>query len=164
MTLYARRLAAVAVALMLAGPAQAQKEPSPSHLQAARTVIMASGLERSLDAILPDIFQHVRQTFTTRPELAKDLEEVIQKAAPRFERAKEEIVDTAAKIFTSQLTEAELTDIGAFFNSSSGKRYVATQPVVIEQMYNELQEYQQTLSLVVINSIRAELEARGHKF
>lgn len=159
----ASRLVALTAALVLATGAAYAQQPSPSHLAAARAVVTSSGIVRSFDAILPQIFQQLRQTMATRPELTADLEKVIATITPQFERAKEEMVDVAAQVFVLQLSEEELKTIDAFFGSPAGKRYVETQPAVLDQMFSEMQEWSQVLSTVIINRVRAEMKVLGHE-
>lgn len=168
------RLAAASLAMLLSVGAAIAQAPAPSpsapvasvsqsHLQAGREVVTGSGMSRSFDAILPQFVTEVRQTFTTtRPELTKDLNEVIEQVRPEIEARKEEMVTTAAQVFASRLTEAELKDIGTFFNSPSGKRYVETQPLILDEMFKEMQAWTQRLSEFVVTRIRAEMKKRGH--
>lgn len=169
------RLAAASLAMLLSVGAAIAQAPAPtpsapvasvsqSHLQAGRDVVVGSGMSRSFDAILPQFVTEVRQTFTTtRPELTKDLNEVIELVRPEVEARKEEMTTAAAQIFASRLTEAELKDIGTFFNSPSGRRYVETQPLILDEMFKEMQSWTQRLSEFVVTRIRAEMKKRGHE-
>jgi hypothetical protein len=151
-------------------PAQqpAQQKPAtpktPAHLEAARAVVLASGIARSFDNMIPGFVQQVRRITVTRPDLTKDLEEVIAKVSPEFDKTKQELIDAAAKTYANYLTEAELKDIGAFFNSPTGKRYVDTQPLVINEMYAEVETWSQKTSGTLVERIRTEMRARGKQF
>ena len=52
---------------------------------------------------------------------------------------KQKIVNDIALIYAQALTEAELKDVIAFFKSPSGKKYVESQPVVLDEMVREMQ-------------------------
>ena len=175
-----RRLAAalafLAVALPSAAPAQAQKpaapaakpaaaQPAPNanHLALAREVMLSAGLARSFDSIIPAFADQIRQQAVTRPELAKDLDEVLAALQPEMELQKQRMVDTAAKIYADKLTEAELKDIAAFFCSPAGKRYVESQPAVLDEMVQAMQNWTQEVSEYVMVRVRAELGKRGHQ-
>jgi hypothetical protein len=149
----------------LAAPAFAQsQEPTAAHLAAARSVVVASGLERSFDAVVPSLFEQVKQVLVTRPELTQDLNEVVEKITPEFESKKSEMIAAAARVFASQLSEEDLTAIATFFESPVGKRYVTTQPEVLNQLYTEMQNWSQSMSSLVVERLRAEMRARGKEF
>jgi uncharacterized protein len=179
----ARLAAILGACLVAAGPilapvafvpeAHAQQPPSPgpasnpnltqSQIDAGRTVVVLSGMVRSFDSILPQYAEQVRQTLVTRPDLTKDLGEVLEKLKPELEQQKSEMVEAAARIYASRLSEAELKDIGAFFSSPSGKRYVETQPLILDDMFVEMQSWTQRVSAFVIDRVRAEMKKRGHE-
>ena len=175
---HVRTLIAVVALACLAGPGQAQQpaqgqQPAqaqqsapktPAHLEAARVVVVASGISRSFDAMIPGFVQQVRRVTVTRPDLAKDLEEVITKVSPEFEKTKQELIEAAARVYAERLSEAELKDVGAFFNSASGKRYVDAQPLVINDMYAQVETWSQKTSAALVERIRAEMRARGKQF
>jgi uncharacterized protein len=178
---HVRKLIAVVALACLAGHAQAQQpaqgqqpaQPAqakqttpktPAHLEAARTVVLASGIARSFDNMLPGFLQQVRRITVTRPDLTKDLEEVITKVSPEFDKTKQELIDAAARTYANYLTEAELKEVGAFFNSPTGKRYVDTQPLIISEMYAEVESWSQRTSASLVERIRTEMRARGKQF
>ncbi len=121
---HVRTLIAVVALASLAGPGQAQQpaqgqQPAqaqqsapktPAHLEAARVVVVASGISRSFDAMIPGFVQQVRRVTVTRPDLAKDLEEVIAKVSPEFEKTKQELIEAAARVYAERLSEAELKE------------------------------------------------------
>jgi len=80
-----------------------------------------------------------------------------------MELQKQRMVDTAAKIYADKLTEAELKDIAAFFRSPAGKRYVESQPAVLDEMVQAMQNWTQEVSEYVMVRVRAELGKRGHQ-
>ena len=171
-TLRAAMIAAtLSLAAPLAAPAFAQAAPapaaaasiSPGHLQAARDVVVGSGIVRTFDAIPQQFAEEARQTFsTTRPEIMKDLNEVLKGLEGEFTTQRDEMVTTAARVFAVRLTEAELKEIAAFFKSAAGKRYVEIQPDMLDDMFSEMQSWTQKLSDTIINRIRGEMKKRGH--
>ena len=168
-------------ALLLAAPALAQTpprpaapaapaptapapaaQPSPSHLAVAREVMLNSGIARSFDSMLPVFGEQIKQSAVTRPELSKDLDSVLQGLQPELEMQKQELIATAARIYAARLSEAELKDIAAFFRSPSGRRYVETQPQVLDDMVQQMQGWTQQVSQYVMVRVRAEMGKRGH--
>jgi hypothetical protein len=170
------RAAMIAATLGLAAPAFAQTIPAapapaapavaigPGHLQAARDVVMGSGIVRSFEAIPQQFAEEARQTFsTTRPEIMKDLNEVLKGLEGEFNTQRDQMVTTAARVFAARLSEAELKEIAAFFKSAAGKRYVEIQPQMLDDMFNEMQTWTQRLSDMMITRIRTEMKKRGHE-
>jgi hypothetical protein len=162
----ASRLAAISAALlMLAGSALAQQsaQPSASHLALARDVAVGSGMTRSIDAVAEPILDQLRQMNVTRPEIKKDLDEVVDSLRPELEQQKQKMIDSAAYVFATRMTEAELKDISNFFKSPSGRRYVETQPILLDDIVNELATWAQNTAEFVMIRARAEMQKRGHE-
>ena len=137
-------------------------QPSPSHLAVAREVMLASGIARSFDSMLPVFGEQIKQSAVTRPELTKDLDAVLEGLQPELEMQKQEMINIAARIYAARLTEAELKDVAAFFRTPSGRRYVETQPQVLDDMVQQMQGWTQQVSQYVVVRVRAEMGKRGH--
>ena len=144
-------------------PAAQQPTFTPNHLALAREVTLSSGIARSFDSILPAFGQQIKQAAITRPDLTKDLDEVLTSLAPEMELQKQIMIETAAKIYASRLSEAELTEIVAFFHSAAGKRYVETQPQVLDEIVQAMQNWTQGVSEYMMVRVRAEMGKRGHE-
>lgn len=136
---------------------------TPSHLALAREVMLSSGIARSFDSILPAFGDQIRQNAVTRPELAKDLNEVLIALGPEMELQKQGMIDTAARIYAVLLTEQELSEIATFFRSPAGARYVQTQPQVLDDMVQAMQGWTQNVSEYIMVRVRAEMGKRGHQ-
>ncbi len=172
-----RRSLAAAAALLLAAQggavAQGQKPAAPApaaaaapnanHLALAREVMLSSGIARSFDSVIPSFAEQMRQQAVTRPELQKDLDEVLKQLEPEMELQKQRMINIAARIYADKLSEAELKDIASFFRSPAGKRYVETQPVILDQMVQSMQNWTQEVSEYVMVRVRAEMGKRGHQ-
>lgn len=155
-----RTLLAVILMTGFTLPVQAQ---SASHLAVARDVVVLSGVSRSFDAIVPQLMDQVRQTTVTRPDITKDLNAVLESLKPEMEQQKQGMIDTAAKIYATRMTEAELKDVVTFFKSTSGKKYVETQPYMLDDMFKEMQAWTQKVAEVVMTRTRTEMAKRGHQ-
>lgn len=143
--------------------APAEPEISPSHLALAREVMLNSGISRSFDSIIPAFAEQIKRNAITRPELTKDLDEVLKSLEPEAEMQKQRMVDIAAKIYAKRLSEAELKDVVAFFRSPSGKRYVETQPQVLDDLVGAMQDWSQDVSEYMMVRVRVEMGKRGHQ-
>jgi hypothetical protein len=162
---FASRLAATSVALMmLVGASAAQTaEPSAAQLAIAREVAISSGMTRSFDAISDPMLDQLRQMDVTRPEIKKDLADVVEILRPEVEQQKQLMVNTAARIFATRLTEAELKEIATFFKSPAGTKYVQAQPLILDDVVKEIATWTQNLSEYIVLRARAEMSKRGHQ-
>ena len=163
-----RLLAAAFTVSLIAGAASAQQptptpQPSANHLALARDVALASGITQSFENILTSFPERLRQNTVTRPELAKDLNEVLEGLKPEMELQRQQMVNAAARIYASVMNEGELKEIAAFFKGPAGLKYLSSQPVIIERMVNDMQPWAQQVAEYVMVRVRAELGKRGHQ-
>lgn len=160
----ASRLAATSVALfMLASPAFAQTQPSASHMALAREVAITSGMTRSFDAMVEPFLDQLQQMNVTRPEIKQDLDQVVTMLRPELDKEKQKMVDNAARAFASRMTEAELKTIADFYKSPAGKKYVETQPGILDDVVRDLATWTQQTAQFVMSRAREEMGKRGHQ-
>lgn len=134
-----------------------------SHIDVARDVVMLSGMGRTFDGLLPTFGDQVRQTFITRPEIAGDLNAVLDQLKPELETRKNEILNTSARILANRINEETLVQIRDFFRSTAGQQYVATQPLVLDDLFSALNTWVGEVSAFVISRVREEMRKRGHE-
>lgn len=170
-----RRLAVLAglllgaILLPLGAAAQAQNPPaaqpafSANHLALAREVILISGITRSFDAIIPAFGEQIKKNAVTRPELSNDLDATLKSLEPEMQLQKNRMVEIAAKLYAQRLSEAEMKEVVAFFRSPAGKRYVETQPQILDEMVGAMQDWTQEVSEYIMVRVRAEMGKRGHQ-
>ncbi len=157
--------------MAFASTASAQTAPvavtpavTASHLQAAREVLVGSGISRSFESFIPQFIDQAKSNISgTRPELIKDLEEISKTIGTQLDAERAEMIELGAKVYANRMTEAELKDISAFFKTPSGLRYVATQPQVLEELFGEMQAWSQRLGAKIIDIFRVELKKRGRE-
>ena len=164
---------AASAALTFAGaPALAQQpqqqqqqaaEPSPSHLAAAREVLLLAGAAASIDRIVPILVNDIRRAAVTRPELAKDLDEILKAMEPELERQKQQGYAIAARAYAAQLSEADLEEAATFFRSPVGRRYVEALPTITENLVNDVTTWSQLAAEYTMTRVRAEMAKRGHQ-
>ncbi len=161
----------LAVTLVLpAGPALAQAastqataaQPSAAQLALARDLVTVSGMGRSFDPMVPTLVEQLKQSLVTRPEVTKDLNEVLQGMQPELEQQRQVMLNSAARIYATALSEAELKEVTAFFKSPAGTRYVATQPAVLDELVREMQNWSQSVAEYLMVRVRVEMGKRGH--
>ena len=137
--------------------------PNPAHLALARELIEMTGLSRLVDPILPAFGAQIRQRAVTRPELTKDLDEVLDGLKPELEQQKQLMVDLTARLYASSFTEAELKNLVMFFKTPSGQKYLQLTPRILDQLDVETRRWGERVSEYVMVRVRAELGKRGHQ-
>jgi uncharacterized protein len=160
------RMAATSVALfMLASPVFAQQpaQPSASHLAIAQKVAVSSGMTGAFDALTGPLLNRLQQMNVTNPEIAADLAKVVETIRPEVEAKKKEMVDSTARIFATRMTEAELKEVAAFYESEAGKKYVQIQPGVLDDVVRDLSIWSQRTSEFIMTRAREEMGKRGHQ-
>ncbi|MDQ6868306.1 MAG: DUF2059 domain-containing protein [Pseudomonadota bacterium] len=144
------------------GPAPAA--PSPSHLAAARALVIGCGMSRSFSIIIPQFMDQIGSSLTqTRPELIHDLNAVLTGLKPEFDKQADEMVDIAAQIYVKQMSEQDLKAAVAFFESPAGKKYVETQPAFLTEVVTAMQGWQGKISTDMMTRVRAEMKKKGHE-
>lgn len=165
MSLFSRRAGfALAFGLGLwVPPALAQTTFSESQLALGRQIVSGSGLGRSFESTVPQMMTQIYQTIVrTRPELGPDLKAAMAGIEPEFVAQTSKMVDRAAQIVASQLSEAEMKDVAGFFSSPSGKKYVATQPQALDAIVVSMEGWNREMSAAISERLRAEMKKKGH--
>jgi len=164
--LLALGLAAIssAVAQQPAAPPAAPAAPTPQQISLGRDVVLYSGIARSFETVVPQFMEQIGANLTrTRPELTQDLKVVLAGLAPEFNKRVDEMIDSAARLYATRLTEQQLKDAAAFFKSPSGVAYVQAQPALMGDLFPAMQSWQKQLSEDMVTRIRAEMKKKGHE-
>jgi len=157
--------AALSLALLCGAPAFAQTPAlSPSHLQAAREIVDLTGVSQNIDGIYTEFADNTKQMVgATRPEMIKDVNEVLLALKAEADKRSEEVTKTAVEIFARKMTEADLKDVLAFFKSPVGQRYSALRPQAMEEIYKVLQPWSVQTSNYLFDRFSQEMRKRGHQ-
>ncbi len=158
-----------AAALLVVGGAFAAQAddalPSQAALQSARTVILASGMGRSFDVVVPQMFGELEHTVTqTRPEIKDSLHATLLALVPEFNKTELDVINGAAVVLAKKMSEQELKDTADFFNSPSGKKYVAAEPAAFTEIVAMVQSWRERLSTDVLSRAREEMKKKGVDF
>jgi hypothetical protein len=167
---------ALAASLLMLGPVLAQAPaPAPpasapaavavpeATMRLARELVDASGIGRSFDSVMPDIALRIRQNFaSSRPELLKDMDDTLVALLPEIRTRRGEMVERAARSMGGLFSEAELKDVLAFFTSTTGKKYVNSQPEILRQIFAAMEPWMQQTSEFFLNRFREEMRKKGH--
>jgi uncharacterized protein len=165
----ATRLALVvafSLALALPGsivPAAAQ-QPSPAALATAKEIVTVKGADTFWKPVVRGVVERAKGVFfQSNPMLGKDLNEVAAKLHAEYDSRTTELLNDAAKAYTTRFTEQELKDLLAFYKSPLGKKVLAQEPAILEQNMKDAQGWADKLSNEVISKMRAEMRKRGHE-
>ena len=160
---HAVRWATVAVALAVCGTATYAQQPSAAALSSAKEIVQVSGATALFNPLIAGVVEQAKLLLLQQnPSLNKELTEIANKIrtdlAPRFDEINSEV----ARLYATHFTEQELKDVLAFYKSSSGKKLVAEQPLVVDASLKFAQNWANGLSDDVVAKMRAELKKRGH--
>jgi hypothetical protein len=151
----------LAVALHAGALAQ---EPAPAQVELGRQLVKASGLGRTFDVMVPQMMVRLEQSLaTTRPEVAKDLAVVLDQLEAEFNKNQDEILTTAGRIAARKLSEPEMKETIAFFNTPAGKKYVESQPAMLDELVVAIQGWTEKLSSTMMQRVREEMAKKGHQ-
>lgn len=146
-------------------PDVGQPEPPAAQVAAARQLVIASGMERSFKPMVPQLMGQIVPLLTrTRPELKTNLQATLTKLEPEFAKKGDEMTDVAAKIYARRMSQAELDQAAAFFDSPVGKKYVEVQPAMLDEVVVAMQTWTQTLSSYMMQRVHEEMKAKGQDF
>jgi hypothetical protein len=154
--------AALLSLILVAAPARAQ-EPSASHLAAARELMDTTGVLNPVNELIPTFTDQIRKQSLTRPELSKDLDEVLKTVGPEMQLQRQQVTNIVARTYARWLTEAELKEITTFFKSPAGAKFNKVQPDLVDNVVNDVQVWTQQASEYLMVRVRAEMGKRGHQ-
>ncbi|RFB80166.1 DUF2059 domain-containing protein [Methylovirgula sp. 4M-Z18] len=145
--------------------APAQPQPSAAQIELGRQLVVASGLSRSFDNMIPLLGAQFIRTFSARrPEIANDIDAAVKATMPAMELRREQILTTLGTIQAQNMSEQELKDTIAFFNSPSGKKYVEAQPAMVDGVALAIDDWTNKLSADMLQLVRDELKKKNIDF
>ena len=116
------------VVLALASAGASAQEPTPAALNYANQILVDIGMKPSLDQVVPGMLGQLEHNVTaTRPELKDPLRATLLAIAPEFVKTEQGVLAKAAKFLASRMTEQELKDTAAFYESPTGKKFLEAQ-------------------------------------
>jgi len=146
-------------------PAATPAPPSAAALGYAATILNDIGLKPSLDRLVPGMFAQLQQeVLATHPELKEPLAQAVQIVSPDFLKSEQVVLDDLAKFLAAQMTEPELKDAAAFFESASGKKFASAQGALSIYVPKLAGGWRDELSTDILARVHAELKKTGHDF
>lgn len=136
--------------------------PTPGAIEAAKRVIIGAQVTRSLDVVVPTMFAELEHNvLATRPELKDSLHTVTLALVPEFVKTKQSVVDSMALALAERMSEQELNDTAAFFDSPSGKKYVASEPGAFADFARVANAWRQKLAADMLTRVREQMKKKG---
>ena len=147
-----------------AAPA-ASAAPSPAALAAADTILGVIGVKQSVAIVVPGMLAELEQNVTrTRPEIKDSLRDTLRAIQPQFDATARQTYSEAAMILASQMSEKDIVDVAAFFESPAGKKYVAVTPVFLQKLSDVVAPWREKLSTDIVVRAREEMKKKGIEF
>jgi uncharacterized protein len=111
------------------------QEISESHLAAARAAVAASQSTISLDIILPNMGEQIKQTLiANRPDAAEQISDVVNEVTVQLAPRRGDLESEIAKIYAGFFTEEELKQITEFYQTEAGRKLVLSTSAIARDM------------------------------
>jgi uncharacterized protein len=145
--------------------ATAPAAPSPASIAAADTILGTIGLKQSIAIVVPGMMQELETNVTrTRPEIRDSLRATLKAIQPEFDQTARQTYIQAESLLASLMTEQDITQVAAFFDSPAGKKYVEVTPVFLQNLSDVTGNWREKLSTDILERARAEMKKKGVEF
>lgn len=145
-----RRTAAVLAVSGFVAAAAVQanaQEVSESHLKAARAAITAVHATNNYDVILPAAAQTLKQELIQQnPDLTDVIIATVDEKALGLAGRRADLEREAAIAYAKIFTEEELNAITTFYTSETGKKLLASGPIVAREVVKAAEIWQRGIS------------------
>jgi uncharacterized protein len=139
--------------------------PSPAAVAAADTILADLGVKQSIAVIVPRMMTELEHNVTnTRPELKDSLRETLRAIQPEFDKAAQQAYSEAAAIFATQMSEKEIEDVAAFYESPLGKKWASVEPASLQKVYEVTERWGSKWSTDILVRAREEMRKKGVEF
>jgi hypothetical protein len=139
--------------------------PSTASIAAADAILGDIGVKQTIALVVPSMMAELEHNVTnTRPEIRDSLRETLRSIQPEFDKSAQEVFVRASTLLASQMSEKEIEEVAAFFGSSSGKKYLATEPTFFQQFGAIADPWREKLSVDILTRARQEMKKKGIDF
>lgn len=163
---YARAAVFVIVAVLACGPLRAQTPsttpPPAENLTAARELVQVMKATDQFKAVLPGIFQALKPAIVQdRPQIANDYDAIIPIVTAGAMKRLDAFADMLAEIYARNFSVDEIHDLTAFYQTPTGQKLIARQPIIAHESLVAGQQFGQQLITDLRQQIDDELKKRG---
>jgi uncharacterized protein len=139
--------------------------PSPAAIAAADKILGDIGLKQSIAIVVPGMMAELETNVTrTRPEIRDSLRATLKAIQPEFDQTAKQTYSDAASLLASQMSEKDITDVAAFFESAAGKKYVQVTPVFLQNLADVTGAWREKLSTDILERARQDMKKKGIDF
>jgi uncharacterized protein len=157
--------AAPAAPAATAPAATAPAAPSPAAIAAADKILGTIGLKQSIAIVVPGMMQELETNLTrTRPEIKDSLRATLKAIQPEFDQTARQTYIQAESMLASLMSEQDITQVAAFFDSPAGKKYVEVTPVFLQNLSDVTGNWREKLSTDILERARAEMKKKKVDF
>jgi len=154
---------AVAAFFFAVAPLRAQApQPAAENLAAARELVQVMKATDQFKTLLPSIFAALKPAFVQgQPEAERDYDTIMPIVLAGAMKRLNEFADKLAVIYANNFSIGELHDLTAFYQTPTGQKLIAQQPVIARESMAMGQAFGQTLVNDLKEEIGEELRKRG---
>jgi uncharacterized protein len=163
---YARVAVFAAVALFAMSPLRAQipstTPPPAENLAAARQLVQVMKATDQFKVLLPSIFEALKQAIVQgRPDVAKDYDAIVPIVTAGAMKRLDAFADVLAGVYARNFSVDEIHDLIAFYQTPTGQKLIARQPIIAHESMVAGQQFGQELVADLRQQIDDELKKRG---
>lgn len=152
----------VLLATTLFGSSVFAQETSESHLAAAREAVAASQSTISLDVILPNMGEQVKQALiSNRPDAADEISDIVNEVTVQLAPRRGDLETEVAKIYASIFSEDELKTITEFYQTEAGRKLVLSTSAIARQMDQAARVWAAGVRRDLDNEVRTKIQDAG---
>ena len=139
--------------------------PSQAALTAADKILNIIGLKQSIAIVVPGMMAELETNVTrTRPEIRDSLRATLKAIQPEFDQSAKQTYVQAESLLASEMSEQDIIQVAAFFDSPAGKKYVAVTPVFLQNLADVTGTWREKLSTDILVRARQEMKKKGVDF
>jgi hypothetical protein len=143
----------------------APAEPSPAALAAADKILETIGLKQSIAIVVPGMMQELETNVTrTRPEIRESLRATLKAIQPEFDQTAKQVYAQAEGLLAAQMSEQDIIQVAAFFESPAGKKYIQATPIFLQNLGDVTGGWREKLSTDILERARAAMKKKGVDF
>jgi uncharacterized protein len=162
---FVARASLVAGFALALGAIPAIADPSPAAIGYAQTILIDIGMKPAVDLILPSMLTQLeRDIVQTRPELKDAVRAGLDAIQPEFVAQEKALILQAATDLANKMSESEIKDVAAFYESPTGKKFIQAQAATAIDVNGLVGPWRQQLSTNLVDRLREELKKKGLSF
>ncbi|WP_455478436.1 DUF2059 domain-containing protein [Bartonella sp. B10] len=131
---------------------------SDKHLDSAKKAINAMHATDQFDSFLPTAARDLKNELTGNdPNLASDISEIVDKQALFLAKRRSDLEKEIAHVYAKYFTREELETIAAFYNSDSGKKFLAKAPSIAHDSYAAFDGWRYIVMQDLVKNVKNEM-------